>query len=245
MSGYFLNVCGDRADGVGPRVHQFGRAELAGGDDARAELHLAVRQRRAVLDDEHALAGDALRVVHHDRRGGLDDDGGAVDAPDVGAQRVDGGDVGGVHLVDDDDVRHPQVGLAGVVGQLVPDAQRVRDDDVEVGLVERRVVVAAVPQDDVRLLLRLRQDVAVVDAGVDDRAADDVRLVLLDLLDRAVVLLEVGDRRRSAGRAASRGCRTASGGGWRPPSGPLRGGSRRCGAWSGSCPSPCGRRRRR
>jgi hypothetical protein len=70
---------------------------------------------------------------------------------------------------------------------------RVGHDDVQVGLEERRVVVAAVPEDDVGFLLRLAQDGLVVDAGVDDAADGHVRLVLLHLLDGAVVLRQVGD----------------------------------------------------
>ena len=72
---------------------------------------------------------------------------------------------------------------------------RVGDGDPQVGLVERRVVVAAVPQDHVRLLLGLGEDRAVVDARVDDRTVADVGLVLLHLLDRAVVLRHVLQRR--------------------------------------------------
>ena len=191
-----LECVADRPRRPRSRVDDFRRAELVG-HHARAELHLAVRQRRAVLDDEHPLAGDAPGVIHDDRRRGVDDGRPAVHPADVLPQRVDGVDVGGVHLVDDHHVREPQVGLARVVQQLVADAQRIGDDDVQVRCIEGRVVVPAVPEDDIGLGLGLRQDVAVVDARVDDRAADDVRFVLLDFLDRALVLLEVGNRREA------------------------------------------------
>ena len=65
---------------------------------------------------------------------------------------------------------------------------------MQVGRVERQVVVAAVPEHDVGLGLGLAQDAAVVDARVDDDAGLDVRLVLLALLDRAVVPHEVVER---------------------------------------------------
>jgi hypothetical protein len=65
----------------------------------------------------------------------------------------------------------------------VADPQRVGDHDVQVGPVERQVVVAAVPQQDVGLGLGPLQDGVVVDPGVDDRARGQVRLVLLALLD--------------------------------------------------------------
>ena len=108
---------------------------------------------------------------------------------------LDAGAVGGVDLVEHDDVGEPQVDLAGVVHEAVAGTVRVGDGDVQVGGVEAEVVVAAVPEDDVGFLLGLAHDGLVVDAGVDHVAGHDVRLVLLHLLDGALVLLEVVDRR--------------------------------------------------
>ena len=68
---------------------------------------------------------------------------------------------------------------------------RVDDDDVQVGPDERRVVVAAVPHDHVGLVLGGLQDRAVVDAGEDEVALGEVRLVLLALLDRAFGGVEI------------------------------------------------------
>ena len=106
---------------------------------------------------------------------------------------LDAGAVGGVDLVEHDHVGEPQVDLAGVVDEAVAGTVRVGDGDVQVGLVEGEVVVAAVPEDDVGFLLGLAHDGLVVDAGVDDVAGHDVRLVLLHLLDGALVLGEVLD----------------------------------------------------
>ena len=96
-----------------------------------------------------------------------------------------------VDLVHDADVGHAQVGLARVVARLVPRPVRVDDDEVQVRPDERRVVVAAVPEDHVGLLLGRVEDRRVVDPGEDDVALGQVRLVLLALLDRAVVGGEV------------------------------------------------------
>ncbi len=63
---------------------------------------------------------------------------------------------------------------------------------MHVGREERQVVVPAVPDDHVRLGLRLREDLRVVDARVDDVAGADRRLVLLALLDRDAGGVEVG-----------------------------------------------------
>jgi hypothetical protein len=67
----------------------------------------------------------------------------------VTAKLLRGSEIRRVHLVDDDDGRHAEIGLTWVVGQLVPQPQRIGDDDVERGSVEWQVVVAAVPQNDV------------------------------------------------------------------------------------------------
>src|SRR5512140_2777625 len=182
----------DRADGEGPGVDDLGRAVLPGRDDAGAVLHAAVGQGRAVLDDEDALAADPFAVLDDGRGVGPDDLGLGVDLLGVGENRVDAFLRGRVHLVDDDDVGPAEVRLAGIVGELVPGPVRVGDDDLEVRLVERKVVVAAVPKDDVGFLLGLLEDGAVVDAGVDDDALVDVGLVLFALLDRRLVLVEVG-----------------------------------------------------
>ena len=61
-------------------------------------------------------------------------------------------------------------------------AVRIDEHEVEVGPDERRVVVAALPDDDVGLVLSQVEDLRVVDAGEDDVPCGDVRLVLLALL---------------------------------------------------------------
>ncbi len=116
---------------------------------------------------------------------------------DVREHALDVLELGGVDLVDDHDVGHAQVGLAGVVGELVARAERIGDGDVEIRLVEREVVVAAVPHDHVRLLLGPGEDVAVVDAGVHDHPELDGRLVLLALLGGRVGRVDVGERREA------------------------------------------------
>lgn len=182
---------GDGFDGPVPRIDELGGAELLGGGHPGAEGHLAVGQGGSVLDDQHALVGDQLRLLDGQGAGGLDNHGAGVDAADVLTQVGQGVGVHGAQLVDDDDVGHAQVGLTGVVGQLVTGAEGVDDDDLEVACIERGVVVAAVPEDDLGFLLGLVEDGLVVDTGVDDVAGGDVGLVLLHLFDGAVVLLEV------------------------------------------------------
>ena len=70
-------------------------------------------------------------------------------------------------------------------------AVRVGHGDPQIRLVERRIVIAAVPDNHVRFLLGLFQYRRVVDARVDDYAVAQVRLVLLTFLDGAVVQVEV------------------------------------------------------
>ncbi len=97
----------------------------------------------------------------------------------------------GVHLVDDEEVRDPEVGLAGIVAELVSGAVGIDQGDVEVGFVEGGVVVAAIPEDDVGLFLGFAEDLLVVDPGINDKTVVDVGFVLLALLDRALVAVEI------------------------------------------------------
>ena len=62
MCGYFANVSRiePTAKGAGSTSSA---APLAARRDRGAVAHVAVGERRAVLDDEHALAADLLRVA--------------------------------------------------------------------------------------------------------------------------------------------------------------------------------------
>ena len=81
-----------------------------------------------------------------------------------------------------------------MVGGELARAKRVDEHDEEVGADEGKIVVAAVPQHDIGTLLGAREDLAIVNARVDDVSSRDVRLVLLALLDRAIGGVEIGAR---------------------------------------------------
>ena len=95
------------------------------------------------------------------------------------------------NLANQDDVSMFEVGGAREIRKLVPWTMRVGDADPQVRFIERRIVVTAVPDDDVSLLLSLGQDRPVIYASVDDDAVRDVGFVLFALLDRAVLILEI------------------------------------------------------
>ncbi len=168
------------------------RAESLGGDEAGAVAHPAVGDGRAVLDDQDFLAPDLLAVLQEEGGIGLDDDGRGVDLAQIGQDLVHAFGRGRVHLVQDEDVGPAEVGLAGVIEHFVARPQGVGHDDLEIGFIEGEVVVAAVPEDDVRFLLGFAEDGLVIDARVDDDPGDDMGLVLLALLDGAFVPVEVG-----------------------------------------------------
>ena len=65
-----------------------------------------------------------------------------------------------IHFVDDDHSARRKFTSPGIIAQFVSGTMRIRDHDLQVRLVERRVVIAAIPQDDVGFLLRLTQDVS-------------------------------------------------------------------------------------
>ncbi len=187
---------GQAAHRVRDGVHHLGRAEAPGRDDARPERHATMRERRPVLDDGHPLPFDRA-ALERQRRAGEDHLGPGVEGGDVGSDRLDGARLGRIHLVDDDDIGHPEVGFTRVVVHLVARPERIRDHHEEVRLVEREVVVTAVPEDDVGLLLGLTEDRLIVDPGVKDPARVEMRLVLLALLDRGLVAVQVRVRREA------------------------------------------------
>ena len=65
-------------------------------------------------------------------------------------------------------------------------------NDLQVGSDERKVVIAAIPENYIRLALRGNQDAAIIDTGEHDAARYNVRLVLLTFLDRACGRIQVG-----------------------------------------------------
>ena len=105
-----------------------------------------------------------------------------------------------VALRDEHDVGETQHRLPRVVRRLVAGAQRIDQTDQEVGPQEGQVVVASVPEDDVRLGPRAPGDALEVDSREDDSTRRDVRLVLLALLDRAAPRVEVLERGESLHR---------------------------------------------
>ena len=81
--------------------------------------------------------------------------------------------------------------LAGVIGDRVTRPEGVQDGDVQVRDVEAAVVVASVPQDDIRRRLGLREDGTVVHSREDQVAIVDMGFVLLALLDGGLVEVQV------------------------------------------------------
>src|ERR1044072_6579761 len=68
----------------------------------------------------------------------------------------------------------------------------IGDHDLQVGLEKRRVIVAAVPENQVRFLLGTKEDGFVIDSGINHGSVHDVGFVLLALLERALVFLRAG-----------------------------------------------------
>ncbi len=64
--------------------------------------------------------------------------------------------------------------------------------DVQVRLVERQVVVTAIPDDDVGLFFCLAEDALIVHAGIDDDAPVQMGLVLFALFNGTLVYVHVG-----------------------------------------------------
>ena len=136
---------------------------------------------RVARRPRHAPAGDQVGV--HVQCGLRDHQGCIpIQCPQAQDGRVELIGRDRIGLVDDEDVGHAGVRLAGMEVELVAGSQRIGDDHEQVGPVEREVVVAAVPQDHVGLPLGGLQDGAVIDAGIDDPPRVQVPLVLTESL---------------------------------------------------------------
>lgn len=174
------------------RIDQLGGAEAPRRHHARPVSHLAVSQGRAVLDDQDALAAHVLAALDEERRGSLEDRGARIQRLQILADGLHVGVVGGIDFVQHEGICHADVRLAGIVGELVTRAMRIGDHDVQIGDEEGQIVVAAIPQDDIRLVFGAGEDGGVIHAGEDHVTVIEVRLVLLALLDGGLVQVEVG-----------------------------------------------------
>jgi hypothetical protein len=220
------------------RVDELCDAGPACGDGAGSERHAAVRDGRTLHHDEHSPARDRRSGFEGHRRLSHDDARSQVDRPHVRGDLLDRMRIRRIDLVDDDDICHPQVGLAWVVGQLVTGPERIGDGDEQVGGVEREVVVPPVPDDDVRLLLGPAKDVKVVNARIHDHA----HAYGASYSSRpSIVGCDAGCDASMSATVAKRWTRIRSrspyGIGWRTMATriPRRAGSARSDGWFGSC----------
>ena len=121
MCGHSSKVWLDRPDREGARIDERGRAVRLRSENGGAVAHLAVRERRPVLDREHALFGDLGHVAFDvERRRGEDDTRVRVVACGSGRGTASIPSwLRAVDLVHDADVGHAQVRLTRVVAELV------------------------------------------------------------------------------------------------------------------------------
>ena len=99
----------------------------------------------------------------------------------------------------------------------------IDEHDVDRRLEKGRIIVPAVPHEDIRFLLGLGEDLPVIHTRVYDGTPLDMRLILLPFLDGTMKAVEILSAREPS-PAAARGLRTAWGGEPPPrfcPFGPL------------------------
>jgi hypothetical protein len=141
-----------------------------------------MRYRRRVLDDQDPLARHRRGFIKPDRRGCIYDRSPGVDGAQFRHRSFDICGRSGIHFVYDKDIGHS--------ARL----QSIRHNDVQIRADKRKIVIAAVPHDDVGLLLGGGEYRLIIDAGKDDNAQCYMRLVLLPLLDCAISGIEIGGR---------------------------------------------------
>ena len=99
--------------------------------------------------------------------------------------------IGRIHLVDHDHIGAPQVDFTGEVGQFMPRTVRIHDNDFQVGGIEGSIVIASVPQNDIRFFLGPLENFFVVHSRIHHGPLADVRFILFAFLDRALLQVEV------------------------------------------------------
>ena len=68
---------------------------------------------------------------------------------------------------------------------------RVSHNNLQVRHIKREVVIAAVPQNNVRFFLGLANNLFVIHTCIDDHTVINVRLIFLALLNGALVFIEI------------------------------------------------------
>ena len=151
--------------------------------------------RRAILNNKHAASLRGARVVEPNRTCGQYDGCARIDRAQGVRQQRDVACRRFVDLVDDEHIGHAGHRLAGVMGGDPARTQSIGHANMKIGPDKRKVVIAAIPNNDLCLPLGQPQDRRVVGAGEYDIAREDVWFVFLALFDRAVVGLQIGQRR--------------------------------------------------
>ena len=166
-----------------------------GGNDTGTNLHLPVGQGRAVFYHQYFFAPNYGGIVNIQGGGTVDNDRIRRLAGDVAADDLNPRGIGAVHLIDDDDIRHPQRYIARIVSQFMARTMGIDDGDMQVGFVKRKIVVAAVPQNDITaigIFFRRPDDGFVIHTGINYVATDHVGFVFLHFFHRAVMFFQIG-----------------------------------------------------
>ena len=133
-----------------------------------------------------------LRAADQGGRGSQDNVGPGIECFDMAAHHGDVIGGGGIYLVNDGDVGQAQIGLPGVIEQFMPRPQGIEEDHVDIGMEERRIVIAPIPDDDLGLLLRPGEDLAIIDPAIDDDTLIHQGFVFLPFFDGDVIPGKIG-----------------------------------------------------
>ncbi len=152
----------DQRSRRGTRIYDDPRVRLDRRHIACAVRHASVRDRWSILDDDHTRAAYTGFVIQNHGRGCAHEAGVGVDGSNRINHVLNVRAGSGIDFVDDNDIRHSYDGLAGMMRGDLTRAQGVGHSDRQVGPDEGKVVVAAVPQDDLAIGLGCGEDLGVV-----------------------------------------------------------------------------------
>ena len=174
--------------GKGSGIYYFFRPKLFGCQIAYAVGHSAMGQGRSIFHHQDALVSYCLRLVYLISGGSLHYLGSWIYLENNFQNPLNRVAWGTVHLVYHQHMGAPEIRLSRMIEQPMAWPERIKKNDFQIGANEWKVVVATIPQDDLRVLrFNLVQNFLVVNTGKDYSISGDQRLVLFSLFNRTLM----------------------------------------------------------
>src|SRR4030043_2353119 len=144
-----------------------------------------------ILDDQHSLAYDSFWMIQMGDRGCLQNFRLRIHQRNILSNLFQGLLTSFIHLCNDEKISPPQVHLSGIVELFVARPQGIYENNLPIRPDKRKIIVASIPDNHLRLLFGHPQYLFVIHTGVDGNSHLNERLEFLSLFDGARLLLHI------------------------------------------------------